>query len=115
MTSLKEQESALMKAQQNKSFFEEMERNMLRKMRGEPIPPAYDADSKESYRNNSPQDKHGPPFPMKREVSSEFNRNTSNNDLNGNSTNRRYRTISSIDGKRLQYFECICAVTVCLI
>ena len=78
MISLKDQEVAQQKNQQNKQFFEEMERNMLRKM------------------NYTPGDKHGPPFPLKREPSSEFNRNISSSDLNG--MNRRYRTISSIDG-----------------
>ena len=98
MISLKDQEVAQQKNQQNKQFFEEMERNMLRKMRGEAPIVAYDADSKDSNRNTNytPGDKHGPPFPLKREPSSEFNRNISSSDLNG--MNRRYRTISSIDG-----------------
>lgn len=89
MVSASEQEKAKLKEAESRQFFREMEENILRKMRGQtPL----SADAKEAT---------NPPYPMRRQTSSEFTRNTSSGDL----TTLRYRTISSVDDEIVELMK----------
>ena len=109
MASAFEQESIRKKANENKSFFQDMEANIHRMMRGDPPLPSKNNNNNNNNNNtnnsnnnnNNTSNSNAKPMPMRRENSSEFNRMG----LYDTEIPRRYRTISSIDDEVVELMK----------